>query len=84
LDARALLKRAAIVGSVSPPETVTITGDGTVSATGTWDSTQGTSWDNDAFDVSSVLPAGQTTLAVEISSGNDCIALSAAVLVVAQ
>ena len=67
-----------------PPETVTITGDGSVSATGTWNSTQGTSWDNDTFDVSSVLPAGQTTLEVEISSGNDCIGLSAAVLVVAQ
>lgn len=44
----------------------------------------GTLWDTDRVDVSSILPAGQSTLTVRVVGGSDCIGVGAAVLEVAQ
>ncbi len=44
----------------------------------------GNLWDTDQYDVSSVLPAGQTTLAFDVGISGECIGVGAAVLQVAQ
>jgi uncharacterized repeat protein (TIGR01451 family) len=44
----------------------------------------GSLWDTDHYGVSSVLPAGQSTLSYRYGGGTDCIGVSAAVLEVAQ
>lgn len=64
-------------------DTFTVTGDGSVSLVNTFDGSApqdgpsfsiGNLWDKDVHDVSSILPAGQTTLSVRHSSGSDCVA----------
>lgn len=70
-----------------------VTGSGGLALTNTWDGSVlqdgpsfsiGNLWDNDTYDVSSVLPSGQSSLEVRHTGGTDCIGLSAAVLEVPQ
>jgi uncharacterized repeat protein (TIGR01451 family) len=75
-------------------ETFTITGAGSpIVLNDTWDGSDpqdgpsfpiGNLWDTDVYDVSSVLPAGQTTLTFDHTLTGDCIGVSAAVLRVSQ
>jgi len=75
-------------------ETFTITGSGTpITLADTWDGsdpqigpsfTIGNLWDTDQYDVSSVLPPGQTMLSFDHTVLTDCIGIGAAVLQVAQ
>ena len=44
----------------------------------------GSLWDTDHYDVSCILPAGQTTLKVENTLTDDCIGVGATVLQVSQ
>ncbi len=44
----------------------------------------GNLWDTDVHDVSSIVPAGQTTLDIELGSGSDCTGVSAVALQVEQ
>jgi uncharacterized repeat protein (TIGR01451 family) len=74
-------------------ELVRFTGAGTLDFDGTWDGSDpirgpdlnvGNLWDTEAYDVSSILPAGQTFLDIEVGRGYDCTGVSAAVLQVGQ
>lgn len=74
-------------------ETFTLTGAGTITLTNTWDGSDpqigpsfpiGNLWDTDTYSVTSILPAGQTTLALRHTITGDCIGVGAAVLRVAQ
>lgn len=74
-------------------ETFNITGNGTITLNDTWDGSDpqtapsfaiGNLWDTDQYDVSTVLPTGQSTLAFDHSQTGDCIGVGAAVLQVAQ
>lgn len=80
-------------GQVPYGETVTFTGSGSFVLQNTWDGSDpqdgpsfavGNLWDTDVYDVSSVLPAGQSTLTVALEAGTDCIGVSAAVLRVSR
>ena len=75
-------------------ETFTITGAGTpIVLQNTWNGSDpqmgpsfpiGNLWDTDVYDVSSVLPAGQSTLTFSHQQSSDCIGVGATVLVVDQ
>jgi uncharacterized repeat protein (TIGR01451 family) len=74
-------------------ETIDVVGNGMLTLENTFDGSdpqagpsfdQGNLWDTDSFDVSSVLPAGQTTLSVQHQATSDCIGVGAAVLSVDQ
>jgi uncharacterized repeat protein (TIGR01451 family) len=74
-------------------ETFTLTGATTQELVDTFDGSDpqdgpafdiGSLWDTDSFDVSAILPAGQTTLGLEHQQTNDCIGVGAAVLQVSQ
>ena len=80
-------------GQTDGSETFTLTGAGEMTLTDIWDGSDplpgpdfriGNLWDTDRFDVTQILPAGQTTLSIESRYTGDCIGLSAAVLVVRQ
>lgn len=70
-------------------ENTTVTGSGSANFPDTFDGSDpisgssfaiGNLWDTDLFDVSQVLPSGQTTLDVRIDAFGDCIGVSAAIL----
>ncbi|MEM8609937.1 MAG: hypothetical protein AAGF92_22785 [Myxococcota bacterium] len=70
-----------------------IMGAGSINIDDQWDGSDpqdgpdfaiGNLWDTDVYDVSSILPAGQSTLGVEFGTGPDCTGLSAIVLEVEQ
>ena len=75
-------------------ERFTLTGSGTQTLTDTWDGSDpqdgpsfglGNLWDTDRYDVSAILPAGQSTLSFSHRFyGDDCIGVGAAVVQVAQ
>lgn len=65
-------------------ETVTVTDNGSISFDDTFNGDAGDSWDNDEFDVSSVVPVGSSTLTVDVDPVDDCIGVSVALLVVEQ
>ena len=81
-------------GQLNGGETFTISGAGApIVLSNTWDGNVpqsgpsfaiGNLWDNDTYDVSAFLPAGQTTLAFDHARGRDCIGVGAAVLQVRQ
>lgn len=78
----------------SAGEVITVTGDGAITLVDTFDGSDpqsgpsfsiGNLWDTDFYDVSSIMPAGQTTLSVNSPSvTNDCIGVGATVLIVDQ
>jgi len=74
-------------------EEVRVTGSGELNFDNTWDGSDpqegpdfaiGNLWDTDVHDVTSILPAGQTTLDINLGLGSDCTGLSAVALQVAQ
>jgi uncharacterized repeat protein (TIGR01451 family) len=65
-------------------ETVTVTDNGSISFDDTFNGDAGDSWDNDSFDVSSVVPVGSSTLTVDVDPVDDCVGVSVALLVVEQ
>jgi uncharacterized repeat protein (TIGR01451 family) len=65
-------------------ETVTVTDNGSISFNNTFNGGAGDSWDNDTFDVSSIVPAGSSTVTVDVDPDDDCIGVSVALLVVEQ
>jgi len=74
-------------------EVIAITAAGTLNFTNPWDGSDpnsgpdlsiGNLWDTDTFDVSSIMPAGTTSLNISGPAGDDCVGLNAAVLVVQQ
>lgn len=80
-------------GQTDGVEEVRFMGAGTLNFDGAWDGsdpirgpdlTVGNLWDTDAFDVSSILPPGQTFLDIELGFGFDCTGVSAVVLQVEQ
>gem|GEM_PF-6980420 len=81
-------------GQGNAGEVFTITGAGSpITLFGTWDGSDpqqgpsfsiGNLWDTDAYDVSSVLPAGQTELTFSHYQSSDCIGVGATVLEVEQ
>ncbi len=78
----------------SSPETFTVSSDvGSMDLEDTFDGSDpqdgpgfaiGNLWDTDSFDVTSLLPPGQTTLQISHDHINDCIGVGATVLQVAQ
>lgn len=80
-------------GQNNAGEVISITGEGTLQLVDTWQGSDpqsgpsfgiGNLWDTDTYDVSSVLPAGQSTLRVSNTISGDCIGIGATVLEVAQ
>lgn len=81
-------------GQGNAGEVITISGGGTpIRLSGTWNGSDpisgpslsiGNLWDTDTYDVSSVLPEGQTTLGVSVPLTHDCIGVGATVLQVEQ
>lgn len=80
-------------GQNNGSETFVITGSGSVTLNNTWDGSDpqigssfsiGNLWDTDSYDVSSVVPTGQSTLTFNHTGGSDCIGIGAAVLQVSQ
>jgi hypothetical protein len=80
-------------GQYPAEETFTLTGSDTLLLQDTFDGSDpqdgptfeiGSLWDTDHYDVSSILPAGQTTLKVDHSQTSDCIGVGATVLQVSQ
>lgn len=80
-------------GQDNAGETFQFTGNGSFTLENTWDGSDpqhgpsfpiGNLWDTDSYDVSSVLPAGQSTFEFDYVGGNDCIGVGAAVLSVSQ
>ncbi len=74
-------------------ERVLITGAGTLNFDNSWDGSDpqegpdfaiGNLWDTDVHDVSSIVPAGQTTLDINLGLGGDCTGLSAVALQIEQ
>jgi hypothetical protein len=74
-------------------ETFTFTGSAIITLNNTWDGSDpqlspsfamGNLWDTDSYDMSTILPAGQTSLAFHNAITEDCIGVGAAVLQVAQ
>jgi uncharacterized repeat protein (TIGR01451 family) len=74
-------------------ETFTLTGNGVITLTDTWDGSDpqdgasfsiGNLWDTDTYDVTSIMGSGQSALSVHNSRTNDCIGVGATVLQVAQ
>jgi uncharacterized repeat protein (TIGR01451 family) len=65
-------------------ETVTVTDNGSISFDDTFNGDAGDSWDNDVFDVSSVVPVGSSSLTVDVDPVDDCIGVSMALLIVDQ
>ena len=74
-------------------EMVQVIGSTTLMLNNTWDGSDpqtgpsfflGNLWDTDVWDVTSIVPAGQTTLTVNLGLGSDCTGVSAVVLQVAQ
>lgn len=90
---RATLTLAGPDGQNDGGDAFTITGSTSQSLVDTWDGSDpqdgpsfpvGDLWDTDVYDVSSVLPAGQSTLHFHAEPANDCIGVGAAVLQVHQ
>jgi hypothetical protein len=80
-------------GQTNAGENITISGSGSISLVDTWDGSDsqsgpsfpiGNLWDTDYYDVSSILPAGQTSLSVNNTQTSDCIGVGATVLIVDQ
>jgi hypothetical protein len=80
-------------GQSNAGETFTLTGAATMTLQDTWDGSDpqqgpsfpiGNLWDTDRYDVTSILPSGQTSLTFDHSQTNDCIGLGAAILEVSQ
>ena len=80
-------------GQTNGGETFTVTGAGSMTLLNTWDGSDpqagpsfpiGNLWDTDVYNVTSVLPAGQTTLAISLGAGGDCTGLAAVALSVEQ
>ena len=76
-------------------ETFEFSGSGPITLFDTWDGSDpqfngpfsggfGTLWDTDRYDMSSIVPAGQTSLSFHTGLTGDCIGVGAAVLQVSQ
>ncbi len=77
----------------SAGEVINVTGSGSISLVNTWDGSDpqsgpsfaiGNLWDTDYYDVSSIMPAGQSTLSINSTLSSDCIGVGATVLIVDQ
>jgi uncharacterized repeat protein (TIGR01451 family) len=80
-------------GQNNAGETFTFTGSSVITLDGTWEGSDpqvepsfgiGNLWDTDTYDMSSIIPAGQTSLTFHNDQTSDCVGVSAAVVQVAQ
>lgn len=80
-------------GQTNYGEVFTLTGSGVITLTDSWNGSDpqdgpsfpiGNLWDTDVHDVSSILPAGQSTFTFHNTKTSDCDGVGAAVLQIAQ